>query len=479
MSVQAGPDAASPAADSQERAGSPASANFRDRRRVSVAEARRRRELLIAEAPNADPQFVNAIAAADSLWGPSERWRTAVNQHLADESSPGGGDDSMASSGDKPTSPSQSKTTTQQPKGLRLIRRRRQIGARRSATGSPRFDIPIPERRSGSVGQARSWVTRLSLIVSPLLLAGGLFYSCGVSTGSSRLVQQASISGQDAAAFHLSSFPAERASAFGVAYLTLCWTHPAAADTVATQNRLAALAQMSSAGVAGGCGWTGTAPAPAPAAITWDGSAVPLEGVYPAGAAAQLGFMVTTADQRTVGVSVPIWMPSPTSTVGARVVGDVAIVPVATAAAAPTPITTAITDPAVAEALTPSVLVPFLRAWAASDPVQLNLVLARDASAAARTGMSGQLSKPVVAGVRVIVIRGDPTSYRDGDQVTAQLTVDWTTASGGQRSGYSIGLRMTAGRWQVTDISGAAADPAGGASPSTTFAAPNTTTPAG
>src|SRR5689334_14311723 len=48
MSVQAGPDAASPAADSQERAGSPASANFRDRRRVSVAEARRRRELLIA-----------------------------------------------------------------------------------------------------------------------------------------------------------------------------------------------------------------------------------------------------------------------------------------------------------------------------------------------------------------------------------------------------------------------------------------------
>jgi hypothetical protein len=322
-------------------------------------------------------------------------------------------------------------------------------------------------------------VTRLGLIVGPLLLVGGLFYSCGVSTGSSRLVQQASISGQDAAAFHLSSVPAERASAFGVAYLTLCWTHPAAADEAATQNRLAALARMTSAGVTSGCGWTGTAPTPVPVAVTWDGSAVPIQDVYPTGAAAQLGFVVTTADQRTVGVSVPIWMASATSTAGARVVGDVAIVPVATAAAAPTPIAPAATDSAIAEALTRSVLVPFLQAWAASDPIQLNLVLARDASAAARAGMAGQLSKPIVAGVRVVVTRGDPTAYRDGDQVTAQLTVDWTTTSGAQRSGYSIGLRMAAGRWQVTDIGGAAADPAGGVSPSTTFATPSTTAPAG
>lgn len=338
--------------------------------------------------------------------------------------------------------------------------------------------IPQPGR-TRPVGRTRSWVARLALIVGPLLMIGGLAYFCGVSAGSSRLVQQAAISSQDAAAFHLSSFPAERASAFGVAYLTVCWTHPPATDAAATQNRLAALARMTSAGVTAGCGWTGTAPSPAPVAVTWDGSATPIPGAYLEGAAAQLGFVVTTADQRTVGVTVPIWMPAATSTAGARVVGDVAVVPVATAAAAPTPIAPVTTDSAVAESLTRSVLVPFLQAWAASDPVQLNLVLARDASSAARTGMAGRLSGPVVSGVRVAVIRGDPNAYRDGDQITAQLTVDWTTLSGGQRSGYSIGMRMTGGRWQITDIAGAAPDPVGGAAPSTTFTTPTTTAPAG
>ena len=365
----------------------------------------------------------------------------------------------------------------------RLAPRRPRRSASPPASEDPTPDalatVARPGRLIRHVGRARSWVTRLALIIGPLLLVGGLFYSCGVATGSSRLVQQASIGSKDAAAFHLSSFPAERASAFGVAYLMLCWTHPVATDSAATQNRLAALAGMTSAGVTAGCGWTGTAPSPAPVAVTWDGSAVPIQGVYSEGEAAQLGFVVTTADQRTVGVSVPIWMPAATSTAGARVVGDVAVVPVATVAAAPTPIAPDTTDSAIAASLTRSGLVPFLKAWAASDPVQLNLVLARDASSAARTGMAGQLSGPVVSGVRVVVIRGDPSAYRDGDQVTAQVTVDWTTRSGGQRSGYSIGLRMTGGRWQITDISGAAPDPAGGAAPSTTFTTPTTTAPAG
>ena len=73
--------------------------------------------------------------------------------------------------------------------------------------------------------------------------------------------------------------------------------------------------------------------------------------------------------------------------------------------------------------------------------------------------------------VEVVVTRGDPKGYRDGDLITAGVGVDWTTRLGGvQRVGYSISLRMTAGRWQVTDITGAAPDPAGGAAPATTFA---------
>jgi hypothetical protein len=330
------------------------------------------------------------------------------------------------------------------------------------------------------VGRTRSWVTRLVLIGAPLVLIGGVAYSCGVSAGSARLVQSSAISADDASAFHLNNFPADRAAAFGVSYLVLCWTHPDAADITATTDRLAALARMTSAGVTAGCGWIGSTPSTAPLAVSWDGTVGPVQGAYANGAAAQLGFVVTTAAGRTVGAALPIWVSSTTTTAGGvRVVGDVAMVPIAPAAAAPTPAAPQLTDSAIAESLTRSVLVPFLRAWAVSDPVQLNLVLARDASTAARVGMEGQVTAPAVNRTQVVVTRGDPTGYRDGDVITAGVGVDWTTRLGGvQRTGYSICLRMTAGHWQVTDITGAAPDPAGGAAPATTFATPAAASPA-
>src|SRR6478752_8961901 len=51
---------------------------FRDRRRSRLSEGRRRRELLSTADPSADPQFINAIAAADQFWGPDEKWRDAL-----------------------------------------------------------------------------------------------------------------------------------------------------------------------------------------------------------------------------------------------------------------------------------------------------------------------------------------------------------------------------------------------------------------
>ena len=237
---------------------------------------------------------------------------------------------------------------------------------------------------------------------------------------------------------------------------------------------------MTSAGVTPGCGWAGSTPSKAPLAVTWDGTVKPMQGAYVDGAAAQLGFVVTMADGRTVGAALPIWVSSTTAmSAGVRVVGDVAVVPIAPAAAAPTPAAPQLTDSTIAESLTRSVLVPFLRAWAVSDPVQLNLVLARDASTAARTGMEGQVTAPVVNRTQVVVTRGDPKGYRDGDLITVGVGVDWTTRLGGvQRAGYSITLRMTAGRWQVTDITGAAPDPGGGAAPATTFATTTAASPA-
>ena len=213
--------------------------------------------------------------------------------------------------------------------------------------------------------------------------------------------------------------------------------------------------------------------------MTWDGTVKPTQGAYADGVAAQLGFVVTAADGRTVGASLPIWVSSITaSSAGVRVVGDVAVIPIPPAAAAPTLAAPQLTDSAIAESVTSSVLVPFLRAWAVSDPVQLNLVLARDASAAARAGLAGQVSAPTVNRTQVVVTRGDPRNYRDSDLIVAQVGVDWTTRLGGiQRSGYSVFLRMTAGRWQIYDITGSAPDPAGGAAPATTFATIPATAP--
>ena len=59
-----------------------ATESFRDRRMDRLAEGRRRRKMLSAAAPSADPQFLNAIAAADRFWGQDELWRDALqSQH--------------------------------------------------------------------------------------------------------------------------------------------------------------------------------------------------------------------------------------------------------------------------------------------------------------------------------------------------------------------------------------------------------------
>ena len=325
-----------------------------------------------------------------------------------------------------------------------------------------------PPGRTRRIGRARSWVTRLLLVAGPLLLVAGLAMSCGVSVGSSRLVTPGAITDEEAAQYHLSTFPTDRAAAFATSYLTLCLTRPDPADKTAAANRLAGLASMTSAGVTGGCGWTGATAEPAPVAVTFNGFLNPIPG-YTTGAAAQLGFTVTSAAGRSYAVTIPVWVSSTTSAQGMRIVGDVAVMPATVPTPAPAASPAAVSDPTLAGLLTGTVLLPFLRAWSTSDPVQLGLVLAPDATAAARTGLDGQLTDPRIANTQIIVTSGDPRGYRDGDRVQARLSVDWTAGPATtQRTGYSIGLIRVASRWQVQSITGAAPDPAGGAAPVTT-----------
>lgn len=370
-------------------------------------------------------------------------------------------------------------------RGRRHRLRRAWLGRRPNPPPQPEKPTPAalstvarPGHRTRPVGRTRSWITKLTLIAAPALLIGGAAFAWGIATGSSRLTGPAVLSTDEAGRYHLSTFPTDRASSFAAAYLTLCLTHPDPADQAAVTNRSAGLSRMASAGVAPSCGWTGTTIDPPPLDVAWNGTATPIPG-YPTGAAATLGFTVTTLDGRTLAVTVPVWASSETTAQTMRIVGDVAIMPASAGTPAPTPAPPTLTDATLADTLAPTVLLPFLRAWAASDTVQLGLVLAPQATTVARTGLDGNLRAPQITRTQVVVVSGTPDSYVDDDRITAQVVVDWTTrAASSQRTGYAIGLQRVAGRWQVQSITGGAPDPAGGAAPTSPFATSTVTAPA-
>ena len=473
---------------------------YRSRRVKQLAEAHRRRQVLVAAVPAAPLQLINAIAATDSYWTETETWREAIG--LINPTPPAAADPQTRT----PASPvritkeqQQSKTSTlitpqtgaseAPPKTFTHLR----IPFRRDKTISPQtpsttpepitdepeplrveedtFEVPAPGRKIRNVDRGRTWTTRLALIVAPLALIGGLAFSCGVSAGSSRIATPAAITDGEASAYHLSTFPAAAASAFGATYLTLCMTHPNPSDDQAVADRLTALSRMTSAGVAAGCGWGGTGAAQQPLSVTWTGTTSPVAGAYNTGSAAQLSYVVTMPGRHTATVAVPLWASSLTGQADFRVVGDLSLLPAAAPTTAPTPAAPAAVDPDLADTLSTTVLLPFLQAWAASDSVQLNLVLAGGASTIAQQGMEGQLSDPQLDTAQVVVNHGTAGKYRDGDRITAQLTVDWRTAAGAgiQTASYSIPLQLTAGKWLVLDITGGPVDSQGGAAANTTY----------
>jgi hypothetical protein len=201
------------------------------------------------------------------------------------------------------------------------------------------------------------------------------------------------------------------------------------------------------------------------------GTTAPSAGTYSTGTAAQLGYIVVMNDRRTLTIGIPIWTSNIKDQTNFRVVGDLSMLPAAPAQTAPAPVPPALVDPDLADSLSTTVLLPFLQAWAASDPVQLNLILAAGASTAAQQGLEGQLSNPQLDTAQVVVNHGAVGKYRDGDQITAQVAVDWSTATGAgiQTTSYSISLQLTAGKWLVRDITGGPVDSQGGAADNTTY----------
>jgi hypothetical protein len=64
------------------------SQELRTDRAKRVIETRHRREVLFHRAPTADPQWAEAIIAADPLWGPDEDWKLLIDQTTTETDPP-------------------------------------------------------------------------------------------------------------------------------------------------------------------------------------------------------------------------------------------------------------------------------------------------------------------------------------------------------------------------------------------------------
>ena len=64
------------------------SQGLRTDRAKRVIETHRRREVLFQRAPTADPQWAEAIIAADPLWGPDEDWKLLIDQTTTEADPP-------------------------------------------------------------------------------------------------------------------------------------------------------------------------------------------------------------------------------------------------------------------------------------------------------------------------------------------------------------------------------------------------------
>lgn len=466
----------------------PDAASFRTRREAQLTLLRQRRATLARAAPHASQALLTAVASSEAFWGPDQKWRSALRAdghnpvalEPSDDSSSGTSsdpvnDEEAAGEGAEGSSPT-TKRRRPRVKKRPATTNAAETTAEESAAPLDHFDIPAPGGRTRT-GLGRAWITRLVLVAGPLFLIGGVAYSCGVGTGSSRVVVPPVITPDVAEQYRLSTFPLEQAAAFGSTYLTICLTHPDVANQSALINRGSSLSAMTSAGVAPGCGWDGKGPAQQPVSVTFAGTHTSVDDKYPAGTAEQLDFTAVMQDGRALGLSLPIWASQAPEASRLRVVGDVALMPALEPTTVPVPSQPRVLDATLSSYLTPAVLQPFFVAWAASDPVQLALIVTTDASSAARQGMTGQVSDPRVDTPTVEITSGDPKGYRDGDTATARTAVTWTTPAGQQRSTYSVDLRLVANRWLVVDITGGPVDPRGGAAPSATFAATPTTTP--
>lgn len=304
----------------------------------------------------------------------------------------------------------------------------------------------------------------LTAVIATMFTVGGAFLIVGVVLGSSRVPSQGAISASEAEQYRLSTFPVERAAAFGADYLRLCLTH---GDRAQVAQRANALEAMSSPVASTNCGWESGGSTQQPESVTFNGDVSEIEG-FPTGRAAYLGYNVSL-DGKFLAYNVPVWIGTTEGGGEAtQVIGDIGLASTIPNGSAPSRSPQRGSDSTLAGELNTSVLQPFFTAWASSDSRQLNLMLSRNATTAARTGMDGVVTRPILDQVLAFTDRANPSGerveYVDGDTASLEVSVVWDVveSQSSQATGYRLDMVMEGGQWRVVDIAPGLASSKGG-----------------
>jgi hypothetical protein len=325
--------------------------------------------------------------------------------------------------------------------------------------GAPVQFFEVPPAGSAPTISHRMLGRRRLTILAAVVIAFSTFTGLiGVTVGRSAVPSQGAVSVNEASAYRLSDLPVAAMAAFGQQYLQLCLTHGLQDQVTA---RSAILASMSTAGAGDDCGWTEGGKVQAPKMISYSGRWKPLEG-FATGRAAVLDFNVTMDSLEFFTASVPMWVNSADTSNDMSVVGLIGLSPglrnqKPEAYEAPMD-----QDPRLASELQADLLPAFFAAWAASDANQIALTAATDASQEVRTGLNGLFTNPTIGATQVFTpyntSGGQTIVYSDGAEVEAVVTVGWELPSSQstQTTGYRVGVRRTAGKWQIVSINGGA-----------------------
>lgn len=302
--------------------------------------------------------------------------------------------------------------------------------------------------------------------LATVTIAGGAVVG-GMVVGGNLANPHTELSDDQAAVWHLDRFNTTQAVTVAERYLRTCLTRYA--DLTADRARKDETTIINATGTDPACdGGNSSQVDVAVTQIVFAGTSA-ADDPRVTDQVRMVAFDAATTASTTLRYVVPVWLADPAGGAGARVVGNLGVMPVPLLGAPAAPSDTLPTDSTLAGELDDQFIPEFMAAWAATAPA-LEQFLASDASEAARQGLAGWNGVPTVRQVTVIG-DGDGT-YPEGATVQVRVETEFAMPGSTATSGsmYRVTIRKAGDHWFVTDVAGGVAG-----FPNTTSGAPTVT----